>query len=337
MPVSLPPLSIQYYRYKFPDDSARTVTFYNGLTWNLAHGFLPFGLDIYGQGYSALPIDPAHTKGASVQALLKIGGVWKTHDWTGAPLVTLCRDTLAERVEEMVLIFANWDKTPNRILDPFDRPPTLRATNIGCHEWRGESDISRNEGGVTTRWHLRELKFRRRPPTPFVSAPTTSGPAATGSASAMPTETIAVTSTDPAFAAALPYVLVAGKLDLSVHGTDVDGCTHAYDLTGLLMTPTSPSQPIYLNVMEGVTSGIGYRNIQLSITRMPAFPYGVSVCCPGQACTQRPQTLSTLLFFEPLIHDGLRLQASGIRMEGSARDMPGGGTSGGWYLDAIME
>jgi len=149
LPSHLEHLSIQYERYRFTDETARTVVFYNGLAHELAHDdaqTIPQGDDsvtYYSKG--ALPADDVAA--LSVQALIKFedNPVWVLQDWTAREFVAFCRDQRAERIEELVLILANaaHDPTdPNYDFTARGVQPTLLISPVGCWRWQGWAEMS---------------------------------------------------------------------------------------------------------------------------------------------------------------------------------------------------
>ncbi len=148
LPSHLEHLSIQYRRYRFTDQSARTVVFYNGLTHELAHDdgqAIPQGDDsvtYYSKG--ALPAEDVAA--LSVQALIKFEGnpLWEVQDWTAKPFVAFCRDKRAERIEELVLILANSEHDPTDPNYDFTArgvAPTLLISPVGCWRWQGWAEM----------------------------------------------------------------------------------------------------------------------------------------------------------------------------------------------------
>jgi hypothetical protein len=135
------PLSIQYYQFDFPDATASSVIFYNGIQRALNPKPVTW-IANFGNILTATPVsDPASIKGAHVDALLKIGGKWTHEDWTGLPFKTYCRDMTAERLESLVIILSNSDIAST--LQPQGKyPPIVQATNIGCYAWEGTADLT---------------------------------------------------------------------------------------------------------------------------------------------------------------------------------------------------
>lgn len=138
--VDLPRLSATYKYFKFPDDTTRTVAFWNGVTSKLSLKDIP----AIGVQYQPDPATDDEKKGARVQALIKLKGQeWQVADWTNLPYVTFCRDMLAERIDELVLIISNSEfKDRERKLKPPDMAPVLWASNMGCWQWKGTATLN---------------------------------------------------------------------------------------------------------------------------------------------------------------------------------------------------
>jgi hypothetical protein len=135
LPAEIPHLATRYYRWTFADETARNITFYNGLTFNLQRAE-----STQNSEYLKLdPVTPEQQQGARVQALIKLEGEpWQTADWTGLPIATFCRDKRSERLEELVLIMSNSEFADrDYVLKPVGDPPLLTVDNIGCWKWQG--------------------------------------------------------------------------------------------------------------------------------------------------------------------------------------------------------
>jgi hypothetical protein len=151
--LSLPYLSMRYFRLDFPDAAVSTVAFYNGIQRALDEKPVTWLAD-FGNVLTARKVsDPASIKGAHVDALLKVDGKWTRADeaadkadvWNDKPFKTLCRDLKKERIESMVIILSNSDIEST--LQPQGKfPPIVQATNIGCYAWEGSADLTNNDG-----------------------------------------------------------------------------------------------------------------------------------------------------------------------------------------------
>lgn len=144
--ISLDHLSAEYHHFTFPDDNARGVTFYNGLTFRLTRKASVAFSDALVYASEAVPADAK--KGASIQALFKINGQWKEkEDWTDLPYVAFCRDAKDERIEELVIIFSNKSNEKGYVLKhQGDIPPKLFINNIGCWGWKGKVTFHSDDG-----------------------------------------------------------------------------------------------------------------------------------------------------------------------------------------------
>lgn len=112
-------LSARYERFTFPDsafaESISTVTFFNGYTFGLQSEPVPLLNTLFspplqlsaGNSLAAfLPINNERAARA-LTALIRINGRWTVEDWTSTPIRFFCRDKIAERVEEIVLVYSN--------------------------------------------------------------------------------------------------------------------------------------------------------------------------------------------------------------------------------------
>jgi hypothetical protein len=135
LPYDLPRVSAIYHHLTF-DNQVSSVIFWNGVT----HKLSLFDSDCCGKVYAPEPFTGDAKKGARVQALIKIDGQdWQIADWTDRPFVAFCRDVLAERIDELVLIISNSEKDLFRTLKPVDLAPVLWTSNMGCFKWEGKS------------------------------------------------------------------------------------------------------------------------------------------------------------------------------------------------------
>lgn len=91
-----------------------------------------------------------------IQALIKMGGSWKApEDWTHVASKAWCRDIVAERIEELVLIYSNSNGVSTGAgADPIHLLvlPNIGVSNVGCNKWIGTSSIALTapSGGSTT-------------------------------------------------------------------------------------------------------------------------------------------------------------------------------------------
>lgn len=145
------PLSARYHHYTFPNDDVRSVYFRNGFTYHLTEA-LYMDLELWHSGMWP-EFGPSHThaiedlsveerKGRHVWLIEKIGGEWREPlDVTQVPEAAYCRDTTAERLEELVVIVSNSNHDGTSVA-PKGLPPLLHVTNVACHRWTGSLELT---------------------------------------------------------------------------------------------------------------------------------------------------------------------------------------------------
>lgn len=108
------PLAAHTFRFEFNDASVRSVLFYN-------------------------PFNGGAEPTAAVNAYYKLADQsWHIEEWTDQYGQGFCRDFVAERVEELIIVISNheWQDPSNR-LEPA-KPPRLNVTNVACRGWEFE-------------------------------------------------------------------------------------------------------------------------------------------------------------------------------------------------------
>ena len=142
----LPHLSASYHHILFSEEDS-SIIFWNGVT----HKLTLQSSECCGSGYVVEPFSGDEKKGARVQALIKLSGQndWQVADWTERPFVKFCRDNLAERIDELLLIISNSDKDRERKLKPIALTPIVWASNMGCAKWQGTTTLTENLGDST--------------------------------------------------------------------------------------------------------------------------------------------------------------------------------------------
>jgi hypothetical protein len=131
--VEVPHLSATYKHFVF-NDAVNSFAFLNGLTFNVSTEPRTF-LNTFdlGEQYKWTPLPVEQKRGASVQAILKKNGKWQTpEDWTNVAYKAFCRQKPSEKIDEIVLIFANSNIDQNAVLKVQGQPPLLIATDMGC-------------------------------------------------------------------------------------------------------------------------------------------------------------------------------------------------------------
>jgi hypothetical protein len=145
IPATLEHMSIQYFHYTFADETARAITFFNGVTSNLSERPDNFhATDKYYQG-DYLPLD--QYTGIEVRAAYKIAGdpQWKTADWTLDQRTAFCRDKADERLEELVIILVNGERDQTSSSYTFNAQgvgPRLVVSNSGCWQFKGTLQVT---------------------------------------------------------------------------------------------------------------------------------------------------------------------------------------------------
>jgi hypothetical protein len=145
--VELHHLSASYKHFVF-NDNVNSFAFLNGLTFEFSTEprVLLNTFDL-GDQYKWEPVPAEQKRYASVQAILKRNGQWEEpQDWTNVAYKPFCRQKPEERIEEIVLIFANSSIDESYVLKPAGQPPLLIVTDMGC---RFEGTLDWDSSGVT--------------------------------------------------------------------------------------------------------------------------------------------------------------------------------------------
>ena len=119
-------LAAKYYHFTFVSDDVRTVSFFN-------------------------PFFQPRMPDAHVRAFVKIADQpWIQEDWSDRSGRTFCRDTRAERIQELVIMISNsqWSDRTSVLQPPWD--PVLKVSNIGCWKWQGTITATTTWGDGTT-------------------------------------------------------------------------------------------------------------------------------------------------------------------------------------------
>jgi len=144
----LPHTSAIYYDLDLSGAPNPSVVFWNGVTTKLAERDISGGA--IGPQYVNDAAGNDEIKGAHVSALIRRGEAWTQEDWTSRPYVAYCRDNLAERIDELVLIISSSEFADrSRKLKPPGLPPFLFVSNVGCAQWKGTVSFS-SPGVMTT-------------------------------------------------------------------------------------------------------------------------------------------------------------------------------------------
>jgi hypothetical protein len=159
--VELPHLSASYKHFVF-NQKVNSVAFLNGLTYKVStEPRVLLNVFDLGEQYKWEEISAEQKKGASVQAILKRNGKWEEPvDWTNVPYKAFCLQKPEERIEEIVLIFANGNYDESSVLQTAGQPPLLIVTDMGCRfegtlDWDSSSITQQGYGNV-------DLQYRNR-------------------------------------------------------------------------------------------------------------------------------------------------------------------------------
>ena len=158
--LRLPHLSIRYYPFEFPDNTASSIAIYNGISRKLD---LVTAED-YGDVFSSRPLSGGATaKGAHLTVLVKIDGQWKKEELTDVPGATYCRDVKAERLEELMVIVSNSAvDEPTEVYPHGEYSPLVFASRTGCGAWEGDADLTYRWGDAVVE-KMKVASFRLEP------------------------------------------------------------------------------------------------------------------------------------------------------------------------------
>jgi hypothetical protein len=217
-------LSALYYDYVFEDDTARTVTFYNGVSYKLSEG-TGFPFSDGSEFYKTDDLNIDQSKGMNIQALIKINDVWTLEDWSYTPIQVYCRDRGTQRIQELVLIITNSnykDSQPNYTFQAVGKYPTLLVSPTGCYQWKGTFDVEdTSDPGVTS---------------------TINGEAV-------------FEASDSLYGPSVVYSLQSGKANLKISGTSSDK-NFIYSVNGwATLGPNDPPKFNFLGTYNMVTGG----------------------------------------------------------------------------------
>lgn len=127
-------MSVRYYHYTFDpaDQFTRSIMFHNGF-------YLNYKSD----------------QAVTVRAFYKVEGQpWEEEDWTNFEYIGFCRDAKAQRLEELVVMFASGEWQFNSPTVVTNRPPRLMRNVVGCWSFKGtafryENLASSKRGTIT--------------------------------------------------------------------------------------------------------------------------------------------------------------------------------------------
>jgi hypothetical protein len=105
--------------------------------------------------------------------VLKIGGQWQPpEDWSTveSTLQFFCRDRSAQRIEEAILIAANYNPDPEAEVTDFllAAPVTLSTSNVACWRWTGSTRLQNENANDRTDTRATQLVFEASDPASFI-------------------------------------------------------------------------------------------------------------------------------------------------------------------------
>ena len=305
--LQLVELSAQYFYFSFPDDKVSTVKLVNGLKYHVEEATNSDGIAYYKP--MAQPAED--TKGLNVQLLMKIAGQdWTNMDVTDKSEVLFCRDQLAGRLEEMVVIVSNSSVTSS-VIDPVGEGLLLYVSNTGCGKWQGEVKVVDTVCGTYTLtanadWTNQLTPIMLLQPQPFDEyAPLSSG---------------------------IPFAPSAGTFTWNLTGT-----CGACSVSGSQSWPVTTSffQPNLLYLYPGAFSGTYHRGIDLAgLSPGPFATANEHWVCPDDTFDD-PQSFISLDADTRAPDKKLHLSADGRRITGSYDN--GLGTTTTVNLTAVRE
>ncbi len=312
IPVRLPHLSAQYAYFTFTDPGVSSVAFYNGFTHKLTSQQVSFPES--STAYVVDPLSAEDKKGGQVWALMKIGGSWlEPEDWTEKPFKVFCRDEVAERIEELVIIFSNADiDDRERYIEPKGENSLLAYSNTGCWQWQGGAHFVDKDDGVTTEYAVTATWERVTPmvtPVPIEG----DGKALVGTS----------------------YRISNGNLTWSISGTDSSGCVYSGSKEESLVELFTPGSNVYQNY-NYVTAGTAHRGFLLAgfVKNFQPIMATVTVNCPDDPPDVSDIPVYPTLSILPEDANG-KVDTTGKIISGDGADTKGGtSVTGNWDFTA---
>lgn len=251
--------------------------------------------------------DEQAKQGAKVQALIKIGGRWRTEEWSKQSMVTFCRELPAEDIQELVIIYSNSQfSNRERRLKHQVEPPQVVVSNMACFRWKG--DVTYKRDVITpAEWIVsgKKLVFENTggritpPPDPVAGSPIL------GSA-----------------------FIGKGTVTFEAKGT-ADGCTYAGSENLTLTSDPHNGSFIYLNNNAPPTSEI-YRTYWAAGSFNRTVKYTES--CPEDDDGPTPHEAPIGIWLLIPLDQRWKLDGSGTKMSGSGKLIDGDGDFWEWNL-----
>jgi len=303
--LRLPHLSIRYYPFEFPDNTASAIVIYNGISRALDL----VTVDDYGDVFSSKPLSGGATaKGAHLTLLVKINGQWKKEELTGVPGAMYCRDTKAERLEELMVIVSNSSvDEPTEVYPHGEYSPLVFASRTGCGAWEGDANLAYRWGdAVVERIQVSTFRFE-----PMIDG-----------------------FFDDHTALFRAYTPVAGEFAWSATGSN-GSCSYSGGFNGSVAGGLS-----VFHQLPWVAGGVGYRGIVADMF-WPWLQVQMvmrETCPPPTGSTMLPWGAGAMVLAALPESTYARVSPDGRSMTIDASRMPGSsGVSGTWNFRAIRE
>lgn len=310
MAVRVPHLASQYAHITFPDNSVRSVMFYNGYSFKVTEQNVDFPIN--SKAFISEPLSDTDKKGAHLWAIVKSGGSWQDpEDWTDQQFKVYCRDSVAERIEELVLIYSNSDiDDKNRNIEPKGVNPFVRYNNAGCWQWKGNVDLTDEDDGVTSKLKVSATWEKTNP---MVFPKSSNAKALTG----------------------ITYQLTQGTLEWNISGTDSAGCIYSGSVNQNISSSVPGVSSGTLQTYNFVSAGEARRGFVLTgftNNNMPIMTMITKVCPDGSDTSYEP--IYPMLTVTPEKAHA-KFDTTGTIISGNGDDAQGGtAVSGSWSFSA---
>lgn len=302
-PIDMAPLTASYHRYVFNDPNVRTFHWINGLTMRLTRRRLVVDGEDFGEFFFTAPAAQDVKDEAKVQALVKVGGSWRTLDWSNEQQGRFCRQKADERIEELVLIYTNSQfREPGKRLKHSAEPPILLLSNLACSGWRGDITY-RDDDPVLWSATGKNLTFEYA--SPFNADEGSNGTALMGS-----------------------YYYASGSVRATISGSDGD-CSYSGDSTYPLAAPgggTTVFVVIHDNAPPSADVHRGYWGATGDASP-PTFTY-------SRKCDDDADNVTVVPYFLFVPPRTFKADRSGLKIEGAHEPLEGGAMTWDWRLQA---
>ena len=329
-------MSADYYHLKFSDNTMRSLTFFNGLSFKLAQTEL-----VPGMGKQFVLQQPGNDlkSGRHVHALLKINDLWreKAIDLSNVPFTHFCRDSKVGKLDEIVLIFSNSQHDKNHTnyqsIKELGDPSTLWFSNIGCYQWSGNVNFEKQENGLTEKLTISNLEFTNI--FTLDTPTTTSATPANLSKAMVPGEELPVPF-------GYGYKITKGTAQWSLSGTEGSDprCTHngskTFDISGNIPILTTSNWSPDGGALRGAWLPTLFANNIFEVNSLPV----------DEHCVYKDGTIEDGIYPHSIgIDIELKMNDKKIRVDSSGMNLSGNHeqtsdpifTTGSWNLNSLPE